>query len=272
LWFAFSVRPAIAQQRPLVTEDPESIGAGRILLEGGFDLFHGQPFPASGLEGNFLRLPSLGISLGLSSIAELQVDGGYDRLSISRRREGPLDGLVTVTTASASTWEDMFIATKIRVAPEAPGRPGFGVRIATKLPMASVGSGLGLDTTDFYTALLIGKTTRSVRVVGNIGFGMLTNPTNGSDHDNVMTYGLSIARAVTNHAELVGELNGRDNLGGAETPAPGTESRATMRVGTRFTQGTVRLDGAVIFGFTSRDPSIGMTAGVTYVFNAFRVP
>ena len=29
--------PAAAQQRPLVTEDPETIGAGRILIEGGIE-------------------------------------------------------------------------------------------------------------------------------------------------------------------------------------------------------------------------------------------
>jgi hypothetical protein len=28
---------ALAQQRPLVTEDPETIGAGRVLIEGGVD-------------------------------------------------------------------------------------------------------------------------------------------------------------------------------------------------------------------------------------------
>ena len=28
---------ARAQQRPLVTEDPETVGAGRILIEGGID-------------------------------------------------------------------------------------------------------------------------------------------------------------------------------------------------------------------------------------------
>ena len=30
-------RPGFAQQRPLVTEDPETVGSGLILLEGGFD-------------------------------------------------------------------------------------------------------------------------------------------------------------------------------------------------------------------------------------------
>ncbi len=29
--------PAWAQQRPLVTEDPETIGAGNVLIEGGVD-------------------------------------------------------------------------------------------------------------------------------------------------------------------------------------------------------------------------------------------
>ena len=31
---------ALAQQRPLITEDPEPIGAGRVLLEGGIDAAH----------------------------------------------------------------------------------------------------------------------------------------------------------------------------------------------------------------------------------------
>src|SRR6185312_12608404 len=83
--FALS-RQALAQQRPLVTEDPEPIGAGRVLVEGGLDIAHDQHYPVSGLEGNLLRLPTIGISVGISSIAELQIDGGlYDRLNISKR-------------------------------------------------------------------------------------------------------------------------------------------------------------------------------------------
>ena len=39
-------RSSSAQQRPLVTEDPESIGAGRVLIEGGIDFAHNQEYPA----------------------------------------------------------------------------------------------------------------------------------------------------------------------------------------------------------------------------------
>ena len=48
---------AVAQQRPLVTEDPETIGAGRLLLETGLDYGKSVKYPASGLEGDLLRFP-----------------------------------------------------------------------------------------------------------------------------------------------------------------------------------------------------------------------
>src|SRR5262245_52998805 len=77
--------PAGAQQRPLITEDPEPIGAGRVLVEAGMDYGTDQFFPASGLLGNLLRLPVIGISFGVSSIAELQIDSGYAHLNITDR-------------------------------------------------------------------------------------------------------------------------------------------------------------------------------------------
>ena len=85
LFLAWSV-PGVgaAQQRPLVTEDPETIGPGNILIEGGFDSQRDVFYPASGLRGDLFRFPTLGVSFGFSSILELQVDGGiYNRLSIT---------------------------------------------------------------------------------------------------------------------------------------------------------------------------------------------
>jgi hypothetical protein len=82
--------PAAAQQRPLLTEDPETIGSGLVLIEGGFDYARDILFPVSGLQGNLLKAPTLGVSFGLSSIAELQIDGGlYNRLEVTSRRDAP---------------------------------------------------------------------------------------------------------------------------------------------------------------------------------------
>ena len=211
-------------------------------------------------------MPTLGVSFGISSIAELQIDGGlYNRLSVNSRQVAPLSNLLDFTGDHTSDVEDITIATKIRVAAEKPGRPAFGVRFATRLPNASNESGLGLDTTDFYASVLIGKTVQSVRIVGNAGFGILGEPTNGNSQNDVFTYGVSFARAVQEGVEIVGELNGRIDTREGDPP-PGTESRGNFRVGVRVTRGAVRLDGAIILGLTSRDTSFGLTAGLTWVF------
>ena len=270
----FATAPAAAQQRPLVTEDPEVIGAGLVLLEGGFEISRDILYPASGLQGNLLRLPTLGVSLGISSIAELQIDGGiYNRLKIVRSGVGPapLADQLDVTGSSTTDVEDIVIATKIRILTETASRPAFGLRFATKLPNASNESGLGLDTTDFHVQALAGKTVRSIRIVGNVGLGILGDPARGDNQNDVLLYGVSVARAVREGLEVVGELNGRATTRSGTAPA-GTESRSTLRVGGRLTRGTVRLDAGILLGLTSRDPGFGITAGATWVFKGFTVP
>jgi hypothetical protein len=264
---------ASAQQRPLVTEDPEAIGPGRVLIEGGLDYAIGQAYPVSGLEGNLLRLPTIGVSIGISSIAEFQIDGGFfDRLRIKTRNPAaPLASELTATGASTHDVSDIVVATKIRFATETASRPALGIRFATKLPNASNESGLGLDTTDFQVSLLGAKTVQSIRVVGNLGVGILADPTQGHRQNDVLAYGISFARAMTQEAEMVGELNGRVSTRGGD-PFPGTENRGLLKLGGRYTRGPVRLDAGIFVGLTSIDPSIGFTTGFTYVFNAFTLP
>jgi hypothetical protein len=270
--FALAPTPTAAQQRPLVTEDPETIGAGRMLLEAGLDYGRGVEYPVSGLTGQLLRVPLIGVSIGLSSIAEIQFDGGlYNRLRITERGPGPLASMVTATGDSTSSVEDLVVATKVRILSEREGRPAFGVRFATKLPNASNESGIGLDTTDFTASLLVGKTVRSVRTVVNGGFGVLGDPVVGSRQSDVITYGVSLARALTQAAEVVGEVNGRWDTRGEEPDRPST-TRGQVRVGARYTIGGWRGDVAAIVGLTGRDPGVGFAAGFTYVFNAFQVP
>src|SRR5690606_17403371 len=78
--------PAAAQSRPLLTEDAETVPAGYILVEAGFDIERGTTYPLSGLTGNLTRIGTLGLSFGVSSIAEVQIDGGVrNQLSIITR-------------------------------------------------------------------------------------------------------------------------------------------------------------------------------------------
>ena len=269
----FSSNVAFAQQRPLVTEDPETIGAGRLLVEGGIDRAQDQQYPVSGLRGDLWRVPTIGLSFGLSSIAELQIDGGlFDSLSIrSRNPQAPLASLLTATGDSTHDFEDVVVATKIRVLSETAERPALGIRFSTKLPDASNESGLGTDSMDFHVLLLGAKTVESIRVVANLGVGILSDPVQGNRQNDVLMYGLSFARAMTQAAELVGEVNGRLSVRSGD-PFPGTESRGLLKLGARYTHSSVRFDGGVFFGLTTIDATIGFTAGLTYVFNAFAVP
>ncbi len=263
---------AMAQQRPLLTEDPEPVGAGRVLLEAGLDLAHKQTYPVSGLEGNLLRVPLVGISVGISSIAEMQIDGGFfNRLSITDRKAAPLSHLLNFSGDHTHDVEDFVIGTKIRLISEATRRPAVAIRFATKLPNASNESGLGLDTTDFHAALLIAKGIQSMRVVGNLGLGILGDPISGNRQNDVLDYGVSIAKALTERWEVVAELNGRMSLRSSGA-APGTESRGRLEFGSRFTLGAVRMDGGMLVGLTSDEPAVGVTVGVTYVFDAFKLP
>jgi hypothetical protein len=268
----FAAASASAQQRPLVTEDPEPIGAGRLLIEAGFDGAHDYQNPVSGLKGNLVTIPTIGISIGLSSIAELQIDGGiYNSLSISSRNlNAPLASLLTVTGDSTHDVSNAVLATKIRILSETASRPAVGIRFATKLPNASNEKGIDLDTTDVSGVLLLAKTVQSIRVVGNVGAGILTNPTSGVGQNDVFLYGLSFARAVTQAAELVGEFNGR--ISTRSEAFIGTESRGILKLGGRYTHGPVRFDAGVYLGLTTIDPTVGFTVGFTYVFNAFTVP
>ena len=263
---------AEAQQRPLVTEDPETVGGGRVLIEGGLDVQRDVVFPVSGLRGNRVVFPTVSVSIGLSSIAELQIDGAfYQRLNITERRDAPLSSLLDFDGDETTDVDDFIIATKLRLLTESGSRPAVGLRLATKLPNVSNESGLGTDMTDFYASLLFAKTVQSIRVVANGGLAILGDPTSAVPEQNdLVTFGLSVARAMTSATELVGEINGR--LTASDDPDPGAENRATMRLGGRYTRGAVRVDAAVLFGMTSRDPSIGVTTGFTWVLNAFKVP
>ncbi len=259
---------AHAQQRPLVTEDPETIGSGRILLEGGFSLEKDQTNFAHKVEGDIARLATFGVSVGISPTAEVQIDGGLvQRFEVTGlvASQPPVAGTSPFAVGDkTSSMEDLIVATKIRLAPEGVSRPALGLRFGSKVPTASAGDGIGLGTTDFFVSLLMGKTVRSVRTVGNVGLIVLGNPQTPRDSATALGFGLSVARALTNEFEVVGEINARLTPFEKIVPA-GLESRSMFRLAGRYTYAMLRLDFGLLAGMTNRDPSFGIAAGATYV-------
>jgi hypothetical protein len=271
--FVFAVCLALngtahAQQRPLVTEDPETIGTNRILVEGGFAVEKDQENPAHGVAGDITRIGTFGVSVGISPSAEIQVDGGLiQRIDVTERLTTIFPSPVATPLLAgdrASSFDDLVIATKIRLTSESMSRPALGLRFGTKLPTASPEKGVGLGTTDFFATFLVAKTVQSVRTVGNVGIIVMGNPVTGGDQSTALGFGVSVARALTNEFEVVGELNGR--LTPFEEIVPvGLGSRGVLRFAGRYTYAMLRLDFGIVAGITKRDPSFGITAGATYV-------
>jgi hypothetical protein len=256
-----------AQQRPLVTEDPETIGAARILFEGGIELDDDQSNDAYGVMGDISHFGTFGVSVGVGSNAEIQVDGGLiQRLDISDRTLGaPLFATLPLAPGEQSSgFADLVVGTKIRVASETEARPAFGVRFGVKLPTAEAEKGIGLRTTDFFVSALVAKTVQSVRTVGNVSLFVLGNPEIAQEPATALGFGVSIARAVTNAFEVVGEINGRLTPFEKIVP-PGLESRGVFRLAGRYTYSMLRLDFGFLAGVTNRDPAFGISAGATYV-------
>ena len=253
---------ADAQQRPLVTQDPEVIGNGRLLVESGVETGANTWYPVSGLTGDRVAWPT-GVSFGLGTVAELQIDGGYQWLSIDRRDVAPLDFRVR-PGAHTSDVIDVTVATKVRVFAEGARRPAVGVWFASELPNASNENGLGLDTLNFVATLLAGKTVGAFRIVGNAGIAIMSDVLEGSSQQDAFVGSVSVAYALRPSVDLVSELSGRRVLF-ANLPTIGAEARGQVRTAVRYLRGPWRGDAGLILGTTRQDPDIGLAIGLTWV-------
>lgn len=259
---------ATAQPRPLRTEDPESIGAGLIAVQVGIDYRRDLTFPVSGLRGHHTNVPSLGFRFGYG-VTELQLEHlSRQHLRIVERRPAPLSAAVTATGATTLDFDDMVVGAKVRMLSETASRPSLGMHFATRLPNANTRSGLGPNTMAFHNSVLVGKTVGRVRVVGNIGLGILGDPTHGTRQNDVLLYGLSVTHTVSEAWQVVGEVNGFRNTRPRNVP-PGTSTTGYGRAGLRYRRGDVQLDGAVLFGLQDRDAAIGVTTGLTLLLPGF---
>jgi outer membrane putative beta-barrel porin/alpha-amylase len=268
--FLLGARSARAQQRPLTTEDPEVIGAGRMLVEAGIESGQNARYFLSGLTGDRVALP-VGVSIGLGNIAEVQFDAGYTWFGIDSRTDAPLAYRVPADATRTSDVIDLTIGTKIRVCGEGTHRPAFGIRFATRLPNASNESGLGLDTTDFSFGILGAKTFGPWRITGNAGLGILSSPLVGTIQDDAFVGGVSLARALTKQWDVVGEVT-TQKVWFADVPPIGAEPLGEVRLAARYRRGRARFDAGVLAGFTQRSPDFGLIAGVTIVGQAFTAP
>jgi hypothetical protein len=239
-----------AQQRPLLTEDARLIPPGSVELETGFTYEDQAVYTLSGLEGTHLALLPSGVHFGLGDRAEFQMTGTVQ------------DYLKAADDVWHSDFGDISLSTKMKIVGESHNVPIISFRPTVILPNANQASGLGLNTTRFFASVLAGKTVGKSFLFGNIGFGIMDDPTIAGEQNDVLTYGLAAIVPIAAHFKLVGEINGVNNPRNSG-PAPGSETRSQVRSGLQIDAAGFRWDVGVLAGLTSLDPRIGVTFGLT---------
>lgn len=256
-----------AQQRPLITEDVDIIPPGSIRIEAGIDFMQGAKYTVSGLRGDLTRVGVIGINIGMGPNVEFQIEGvAQNYLSINSRGPSAIPLELAPGANSTNDTGDFTISAKFKLRNETRRGPSLGFRFGVQLPNSSQATGIGINQTNAYGSILIGKKFGQdgrFNTFGNLGLAILTAPTELFSQNDVITYGLAGIFRVNQTFSIAGEVNGRANTRPGDGPL-GTESQAEARLGMQIRASGLRFDFAGIKGLTSFSPNSGFTVGVTY--------
>jgi hypothetical protein len=255
-----------AQQRPLITEDVDIIPPGSMRISAGMDFLQGAKFPVSGLTGDLTRAGVINVSVGFAPNVEFQIEGvAQNFLSINSRGPSAIP-LALQQANSTNGVGDFTLWAKFKLRAETASGPSLGLRFGVQLPNSSQSRGIGLNQTNAYGQILIGKKfgrDGRVNTFGNLGLAILTAPTLLFTQNDVVTYGAAGIVRLNKQFSLAGEVNGWSNTRSGGSPL-GTESQGQARLGMQIRASGLRFDFAGIKGLTNLSPRSGITVGVTY--------
>jgi hypothetical protein len=258
---------AQAQQRPLLTEDVDIIPPGTIRIEAGIDFMQGAKYTVSGLNGDLTRVGVIGVSVGMGPNVEFQVEGvAQNFLSINSRGTSAIPLNIAPGENSTSDTGDFTLSAKFKLRNETKRGPSLGFRFGVQLPNSNQAKGIGINQTNAYGSILIGKKFGQdgrFNTFGNLGIAILTAPTQLFTQNDVLTYGVAGIFRINKKFSVAGEVNGRANTRPGNGPL-GTESQAEARLGMQIRAAGLRFDFAGMKGLTTFSPNSGFTVGVTY--------
>jgi hypothetical protein len=258
---------ARAQQRPLITEDVDVLEPGSLRVQVGIDFMQDAKFPTSGLTGDLTRVGVIGVHVGLSPNVEFSIEGvAQNFLSINTRGTSAVPLGLAPADNSTNDTGDFRLATKIKLRNETRRGPALGFKFGVELPNSNESRGIGLNQTNAFGIILMGKKfgrEGRLNTFGNLGLGIYTAPTRLFTQNDMLLYGLGGIYRVNKTVNLAAEVNGRANTRGGAAPL-GTESLGEFRLGLQVKAAGLRFDAAGIKGLTDFSPRSGVTFGVTY--------
>ncbi len=266
----FTSLAAVAQQRPLLTEDVDITPEGTIEVAAGVDFLQNVKFPLSGLKGDLTRVGDIRVRTGFSGNVELQIEGTVQNFLAINSQTTPSPIPLNVAGNSTNDFDDFIVSAKVKLRNETANLPAIGLKFGFQMPNTDQAKGIGTNQINIFSKVLVqkrfgrvtGKQPR-VNVFGNIGLAIMTAPLERFTQNDLLLYGLAGIFKVNERINIVTEVNGRLNTRSGGAPL-GTESVGQFRIGTQIRASNLRFDTAAIFGLTRYSPRTGVTFGVTY--------
>lgn len=262
---------ALAQQRPLLTEDVDTTPEGAVEFSAGVDFLQNAKFPLSGLKGDLTRIGDVRLKVGFSSNVEFQVEGVLRNFLAVNSAVNPSPIPLNVSGNSTADSGDFTVSTKIKLRNETANLPALGFKFGFQMPNTDQARGIGTNQINVFGKFLVQKKfgkragkDAKFNAFGNIGLAIMTAPIERFTQNDVLIYGLAGIYRATDRVNIVGEVNGRANTRGGRVPL-GTESTGQFRLGTQVKASGLRFDSAAIVGLTKSSPRTGLTFGVTYL-------
>jgi hypothetical protein len=265
--FAFAAR---AQDRPFRTTDVETVPAGEVRAEVGFDFLQDAGFPLSGLRGDETSVGVINLRFGISKIAEVELEGAIQNfLDVKSRGASFVPNLSLTGVNSTHDTGDFALSTKIRFIRPSGKKPGLAFRFGFIMPNSNQARGIGTNTTNVFAMFALEEQLQKLKLMGDLGVEILQAPNALFTQNDVLMYGAGFSYPIHKRVNIVGEVNGLYADRRINTALIGTQSTGQARFGLQINAGGFTWDLAGIRGLNKYDPRSGFTFGVTKEFHLF---
>jgi len=261
---------ACAQDRPLRTTDAETVPAGTLRSEIGFDFLQDVGFPLSGLRGDLTSVGVVDLRMGVGKIAEIEVEGAIQNfLDVKSQGTSFVPNLSLTGINSTHDTGDFTLATKVRLLKNEGSRPGLAFKFGFVMPNSNQARGIGTNTTNVFALIALEEQIRKLSVFGNLGIEILEAPNALFSQNDVLIYGGAFKYPIHRRVNIVGEVNGLYSSRTINDALVGTQSTGQARLGLQIMAGGFTWDLAGIRGLNKYDPRSGFTFGLSKDFHLF---
>jgi hypothetical protein len=265
--FAFTAR---GQDRPLRTVDAETVPAGTLRTEIGFDFLQDVGFPLSGLRGDETSVGVVDLRMGVGKIVEVEVQGAIQNfLDVKSQGTSFVPNLSLTGVNSTHDTGDFTLATKVRILKNEGMRPGLAFKFGFIMPNSNQARGIGTNTTNVFAMIALEEQIRKLSVFGNLGLEILQAPNALFTQNDVLIYGGAFKYPILKRVSMVGEVNGLYSSRSINDALIGTQSTGQARFGLQIMAGGFTWDLAGVRGLNKYDPRSGFTFGINKDFRLF---